>query len=261
MTPVYFGAVGACCNAKLLPHTAHIRTHSHTYARLRRYQPQFQRCPHLKNVLLQMHERYGEDLHAIIFVKQRVVAHIVAHYIEADPDLSQVCRPVIAYSSQTRATPTLALSKRDIRENISMFSEGEKNVLVATSVAEEGMDVSAANCVIRFDAFEVRLHMKWQRTTRVVASANHTTRGDCAGAGSTSAWVAVGDARVVDSARPTDSLFSAIPDASPHTSIMVAGLYSLLFRSSRLSHGIGRTHQTRRPNSPHFHQQALTTIE
>lgn len=33
-----------------------------------------------------------------------------------------------------------------------MFRSGHINLMIATSVAEEGMDIAAANCVVRFDS-------------------------------------------------------------------------------------------------------------
>jgi ERCC4-related helicase len=117
--------------------------------------PQFQRCIHLKGVLLEKREQFGEDLHVIVFVQQRVTAHIVQHFIETDEELRAFCRPAVTYSRQSRATPSLNMSPSAQRANLAAFAWGERNVLVATSVAEEGMDVAAANCVIRFDAIQV----------------------------------------------------------------------------------------------------------
>ena len=38
-----------------------------------------------------------------------------------------------------------------MKQNLHKFASGEANLLISTVVAEKGMDIPAANCVIRFD--------------------------------------------------------------------------------------------------------------
>lgn len=38
-----------------------------------------------------------------------------------------------------------------MKQNLHKFASGEANLLISTVVAEEGMDIPAANCVICFD--------------------------------------------------------------------------------------------------------------
>ncbi|CAN0472862.1 unnamed protein product, partial [Hapterophycus canaliculatus] len=58
------------------------------------------------------------------------------------------------HSASSPATASLALSKKDTQKRIDAFRCGSVNLLLATEVAEEGMDIPAANCVIRYDPLE-----------------------------------------------------------------------------------------------------------
>jgi predicted helicase len=60
----------------------------------------------------------------------------------------------VIYATSTPATPSLSINAKQAADRLKRFSTGEIQVLFATSVAEEGMDIPAANCVIRFDAIQ-----------------------------------------------------------------------------------------------------------
>jgi len=92
-----------------------------------------------------------QPFRAILFVEQRVMTHILAHVIAADPAFSCRVRSVCLYASSSPATPSLAISPSQAKEHLGDFSAGRANLLIATAAAEEGVDVAAANCVIRFD--------------------------------------------------------------------------------------------------------------
>ena len=51
----------------------------------------------------------------------------------------------------TPATPSFRVTKANVQQRLHQFASGQANLLISTSVAEEGMDIPAANCVIRFD--------------------------------------------------------------------------------------------------------------
>lgn len=114
----------------------------------------FPRLEHLKDILLYKHDMltasHGE-FRGILFVQQRIVTHILEHFILNDQDLNHLFRPACIYASSSPATPSLSISAKDSEQRLRAFSVGSVNLLVATVVAEEGMDVPAANCVIRFD--------------------------------------------------------------------------------------------------------------
>uniref|UniRef100_A0A0M3IIT9 RNA helicase n=1 Tax=Ascaris lumbricoides TaxID=6252 RepID=A0A0M3IIT9_ASCLU len=93
----------------------------------------------------------------IIFVKQRYVAYVMNTLVKAiakwDKDRFGyvVSDFVIGYSSANIGSEeTMALHKRQ-EEVLRKFRQKQLNLLVATSVLEEGVDVKQCNVVIRFD--------------------------------------------------------------------------------------------------------------
>jgi superfamily II DNA/RNA helicase len=105
------------------------------------------RLVHLVDVLT---ERASAKFRGILFCEQRVVAHMLKAFIEDDPALRELFRCAVLHA-ETPATRFLRVSKADAEKALDDFRSGAVNLLVATTVAEEGMDVQAANCVIRFD--------------------------------------------------------------------------------------------------------------
>ncbi|CAN8065644.1 unnamed protein product [Agarophyton chilense] len=115
----------------------------------------FTRLQVLKTVLLQQHHYHGLDsgstFRGIVFVQQRISTHILQHFIQTDAQLSKMFHVGCLYATSTSASPVLSVSKTQAASTLERFAKGSINVLIATSVAEEGMDIPAANCVIRFD--------------------------------------------------------------------------------------------------------------
>lgn len=114
------------------------------------YATEFCGINHLKTVLLQQAQRFGDTLRCIIFVQQRVTTHILKHFIDNEAELSFIRSDVI-YATSSPATSELSVTASQARDRLTRFASGHINVLIATSVAEEGMDIPAANCVLRFD--------------------------------------------------------------------------------------------------------------
>jgi ERCC4-related helicase len=112
---------------------------------------QLLRVAHLKEVLLVQHDKFTEGLRCIVFVQQRITTHILHHAIMTDPDLSSILTSDYIYATSSPATYSLGVSAAKSQKTIEKFRQGAIQVLFSTSVAEEGMDVPAANCVIRFD--------------------------------------------------------------------------------------------------------------
>ena len=71
--------------------------------------------------------------------------------IRSDAQLSTVLSPVCLYATSSPASPSFRLTKSNEQERLGKFAEGRANLLITTVVAEEGLDISRANCVIRFD--------------------------------------------------------------------------------------------------------------
>eukprot|EP00903_Cladosiphon_okamuranus_P013941 g12967.t1 len=127
----------------------------------------FPRYEHLKDVLVEKYKYHGGDgggdissngrgksFRGIVFVRQRVTTHALAHVIASDPRLAPHFSTSCLYASSSAATASLYMTKAQAQASIRAFRSGTVNLLLATVVAEEGMDIPKANCVIRYDAME-----------------------------------------------------------------------------------------------------------
>lgn len=97
---------------------------------------------------------YSPGFRAIIFAQERSTVVMLAHLLSRHPRLTQL-KPVhfLGNSSYTsRKSSIFEISHpSDQKTAIDDLRIGKKNVLVATSVLEEGIDVSACNLVICYD--------------------------------------------------------------------------------------------------------------
>ena len=91
----------------------------------------------------------------IVFVKERVVAQLLTDLLNAHPTLGFIkAASVMGHSrgSRTKSLANLLSMTLAQQQNVfAKFALGEINLLVATSVAEEGIDINPCNVVIRFD--------------------------------------------------------------------------------------------------------------
>ncbi|CAN6483899.1 unnamed protein product [Victoria cruziana] len=90
--------------------------------------------------------QHTEDFRAIIFV-ERVVAALVLPKVFAElPSLNFIkCASLIGHNNNQE------MRTCQMQETIAKFRDGRVTLLVATSVAEEGLDIRQCNVVIRFD--------------------------------------------------------------------------------------------------------------
>ncbi|EFQ99474.1 hypothetical protein MGYG_02485 [Nannizzia gypsea CBS 118893] len=90
----------------------------------------------------------------IIFVEQRATAVMLTHLISHHPRLTHVNSDYFLGNSAfaARKSDITELSKAgDMKDSIDDLRSGKKNLLIATSVLEEGIDVSACDLVVCFD--------------------------------------------------------------------------------------------------------------
>jgi ERCC4-related helicase len=109
----------------------------------------FPRLDYLAQTLL---DRKDSDLRAIVFVQQKIATHILTDFINTHTELRAAnITATHLYAVDSPATASFRMTKSESQSNIERFRTGQSTVLVATTVAEEGMDVPCANCVIRYD--------------------------------------------------------------------------------------------------------------
>uniref|UniRef100_A0A2P2J8I2 Uncharacterized protein n=1 Tax=Rhizophora mucronata TaxID=61149 RepID=A0A2P2J8I2_RHIMU len=90
--------------------------------------------------------RHTEDFRAIIFVERVVAALVLPKVLAELPSLSFIsCASLIGHNNSQE------MRTCQMQDTIAKFRDGRVTLLVATSVAEEGLDIRQCNVVIRFD--------------------------------------------------------------------------------------------------------------
>ncbi|KAG2573270.1 endoribonuclease Dicer homolog 4 isoform X3 [Panicum virgatum] len=100
-------------------------------------------------VLIDVLSRYRleENMKCIVFVKRIIVARVVAHILQNLKCLDfWKCEFLVGCHSVFKN-----MSRNKMGSIIEKFSSGEVNLLVATSVGEEGLDIQTCCLVVRFD--------------------------------------------------------------------------------------------------------------
>jgi ERCC4-related helicase/dsRNA-specific ribonuclease len=106
-------------------------------------------------VLINFLDSYNEETIGIIFVKERAMAYIIHRLLSDYPNACDQFRLETVVGMSKRPP-----GKRDICElshpenqskTLEKFRSGEINLLIATSVLEEGIDIPQCNLVICFD--------------------------------------------------------------------------------------------------------------
>jgi hypothetical protein len=87
--------------------------------------------------LLEKKQRFGKSFRCIVFVQQRICAHIVAHAINTTERLTEVGLVASYVTGQGKITPSISMSASQAKDSLVRFRKGDVDVLVATATAEE----------------------------------------------------------------------------------------------------------------------------
>ncbi|KAJ4252564.1 Dicer-like protein 2 [Fusarium falciforme] len=96
----------------------------------------------------------GEDVVGIIFVKERTTANVLCDLLNSSPSVQaryRVGAMVGTSSSRSRTQNMYEFNNGASTQILEDFRSGVVNLLVATNVLEEGIDVPACNLVVCFD--------------------------------------------------------------------------------------------------------------
>ncbi|KIK50014.1 hypothetical protein GYMLUDRAFT_253347, partial [Collybiopsis luxurians FD-317 M1] len=102
-------------------------------------------------------EKANETFSALIFVQRRDVVLALSELLKHHPvtKLEFQTGPLLGASDSSHRHAFLDITRQFVKQTqneiLMDFRLGEKNLIVSTSVAEEGIDVQACGCVIRWD--------------------------------------------------------------------------------------------------------------
>lgn len=100
----------------------------------------------------------------IVFTQFRETAHIIVKSLSSVPSI----KPSI-FIGQAKKSSSGGMSQKEQKEIIEKFKTGEINILVATSIAEEGLDIPEVNAVIFYEPIPsaIRKIQRAGRTARL----------------------------------------------------------------------------------------------
>ncbi len=111
--------------------------------------------PKVQCLLDYLLQNNGSDLCGIVFVERRVVASVLSSLLSNHPAANGRlrCVPSVGGSrfSGRKFAITELIDRRSQKQALASFRRGQANIIVATSVLEEGIDVQACNVVACFD--------------------------------------------------------------------------------------------------------------
>ena len=98
----------------------------------------FYKLGRLRYHLIQKKKNKSNAFQCLIFVQQRIAAHIVCRFIEQDAELGRSgIRPGYVTAKDGKITPTITMTNGRKQQTVADFRSGRINVIVATSVLEE----------------------------------------------------------------------------------------------------------------------------
>jgi endoribonuclease Dicer len=106
---------------------------------------------------------------AIIFVDRRVVAWYLSRILNNLPEFQAkniISNELLGYNHSSNLLDPVKMSDSEQRTILESFRSDQFNILIATSVAEEGLDIPSCDLVIRFDSLADNLRVYVQSRGR-----------------------------------------------------------------------------------------------
>uniref|UniRef100_A0A2K5IF53 RNA helicase n=1 Tax=Colobus angolensis palliatus TaxID=336983 RepID=A0A2K5IF53_COLAP len=123
--------------------------HKNVLAHLATHGPENPKLEMLENIL-QRQFRSSDSPQGIIFTRTRQSAHSLLLWLQQQPGLQTVDIRAQLLIGAGNSSQSTHMTQRDQQEVIRKFRDGTLNLLVATSVAEEGLDIPQCNVVVRY---------------------------------------------------------------------------------------------------------------
>ncbi|XP_037705461.1 interferon-induced helicase C domain-containing protein 1 isoform X2 [Choloepus didactylus] len=104
----------------------------------------------LRNTIMEQYTRTEESARGIIFTKTRQSAFALSHWITENEKFAEVGVKAHHLIGAGHSSEFKPMTQNEQKEVISKFRSGKINLLIATTVAEEGLDIKECNVVIRY---------------------------------------------------------------------------------------------------------------
>ncbi|XP_077010130.1 interferon-induced helicase C domain-containing protein 1 [Tamandua tetradactyla] len=104
----------------------------------------------LRNTIMEHYTRTEESARGIIFTKTRQSAFALSHWITENEKFAEVGVKAHHLIGAGHCSEFKPMTQNEQKEVISKFRAGKINLLIATTVAEEGLDIKECNIVIRY---------------------------------------------------------------------------------------------------------------
>ncbi|KAF8610458.1 hypothetical protein BDV93DRAFT_430981 [Ceratobasidium sp. AG-I] len=141
--------------------------------------------PKLHMLIQVLHAHFGPDFNAIIFVEQRQVATILAWLLPLIPALQGWLKAAALVGHGETGGATFegsGMAHAAQRSIVQDFRSGATNLVIATAVAEEGLDFQACRLVVRLDAPQTMVGYLQSRGRARKRGSNFVVLADDAGA-------------------------------------------------------------------------------
>nr|XP_054313543.1 ATP-dependent RNA helicase DHX58 isoform X1 [Pongo pygmaeus]XP_054313544.1 ATP-dependent RNA helicase DHX58 isoform X1 [Pongo pygmaeus] len=144
-----------CAERRLL---ALFDDHKNVLAHLATHGPENPKLEMLEKIL-QRQFRSSDSPRGIIFTRTRQSAHSLLLWLQQQPGLQTVDIRAQLLIGAGNSSQSTHMTQRDQQEVIRKFRDGTLNLLVATSVAEEGLDIPHCNVVVRYGLLSNEISM------------------------------------------------------------------------------------------------------
>ncbi|XP_004707228.1 probable ATP-dependent RNA helicase DHX58 isoform X1 [Echinops telfairi] len=141
---------------------AHFKAHRNELVHLARQGPENPKLKVLERILL---KQFVNPLNSrgIIFTRTRQSAHSLLLWLQQQPGLQTLDIRAQMLIGAGTSSQRPHMTQRDQEEVIRKFRVGTLNLLVATSVAEEGLDIPQCNAVVRYGLLTNEISMVQSR--------------------------------------------------------------------------------------------------
>ncbi|XP_004835912.1 interferon-induced helicase C domain-containing protein 1 isoform X2 [Heterocephalus glaber] len=104
----------------------------------------------LRNTILEQYTKTEKPAHGIIFTKTRQSAYALSQWITENGKFAEVGVKAHHLIGAGHSSEFKPMTQNEQKEVISKFRTGKINLLIATTVAEEGLDIKECNIIIRY---------------------------------------------------------------------------------------------------------------